>query len=143
MMRCKIWLLAGLFSLCSAVVLADSTPVGVWKTIDDATHQPKALVEISQAADGQLSGKVIKLLQHPDAVCEAEGAQKGKPILGMTILWGLKPDGDGWDGGKIMDPKSGKIYSAKMSFMDGDKKLKVRGFIGFSLLGRTQIWERQ
>ena len=61
----------------------------------------------------------------------------------MTILWDLKKDGDEWNGGHIMDPKNGKTYKCKVKLADGGKKLDVRGFIGFSLLGRTQTWERQ
>jgi uncharacterized protein (DUF2147 family) len=134
---------AAMFGLLSHVALADNTPVGTWKNIDDVTHQAKALIQITQDANGELSGKIVKLLLHPGAVCDnCDGDLKGKPDLGMTILWGLKQDGDSWTGGKILDPDSGKVYSAKMTPKDGGKKLEVRGFIGFSLLGRSQIWER-
>jgi uncharacterized protein (DUF2147 family) len=61
----------------------------------------------------------------------------------MTILWGLSKDGDEWNGGQILDPKNGKIYKAKMSLDDGGRKLNVRGYIGFSLMGRSQVWQRQ
>lgn len=116
---------------------------GTWKTIDDETKQPKALVQISESASGELSGKIVKLFNKPDALCEkCEGGNKDKPIVGMNILWGLKKDGNVWDGGKILDPKTGKIYSAKVK-LDGDNKLEVRGFMGVALLGRTQVWERQ
>lgn len=135
---------AVVFGLFSQWVLAGDSPVGTWKSIDDETHQAKALIQISADANGVLSGKIVKLLQHPDAVCEkCEGALKGKPDLGMTILWGLKNEGENWSGGRILDPKSGKIYSAKMKLVEGGKKLEVRGFIGISMLGRSQVWERQ
>lgn len=145
MMRWKFATVAALFGLLSHFALASDTPVGTWKNIDDETHQAKALIQISQDANGVLTGKIVKLLQHPDAVCDAcEGDLKGKPDLGMTILWGLKPDGgDSWEGGQILDPKSGNVYSAKMSLVEGGKKLVVRGFLGISLLGRSQVWERQ
>lgn len=117
---------------------------GTWKTIDDKTGQPKALVQISDNG-GELTGKIVKLFAKPDAVCDkCEGEKKDKPIVGMTILWGLKKDGeDLWKDGKILDPKEGKIYSSKASLADGGNKLEVRGFVGVSLLGRTQTWVRQ
>ncbi|GGY14514.1 DUF2147 domain-containing protein [Paludibacterium paludis] len=141
------WKTAGaavILGLMSQIALADSA-AGVWKNIDDETHQAKALIQISEAGGGELSGKIIKLLHKPDAVCDkCEGDLKDKPVNGMTILWGLKKDGESaWSGGKILDPKSGKVYSAKMKLIDGGKKLEVRGFLGVSLLGRSQVWERQ
>ncbi|MXR35442.1 DUF2147 domain-containing protein [Craterilacuibacter sinensis] len=130
-----------LATLVSGSALAAGV-VGTWKTIDDETKQPKALVQISESAGGELSGKIIKLFNKPEAVCDkCEGANKDKPVVGMNILWGLKKDGNSWTGGKILDPKSGKVYSAKMK-LEGDNKLEVRGFIGMALLGRTQVWER-
>lgn len=130
-------------TLCSSLALAAGAG-GTWKTIDDETKQPKALVEITEAANGELTGKIVKLFANPEAVCEkCEGALKGKPVVGMTILTGLKKDGEEWEGGKILDPKSGKVYSAKAKLTEGGKKLEVRGFLGVALLGRTQTWERQ
>ena len=137
--------------LGAMLLVASLTPLamasgasGTWKTIDDETKQAKALVEISESANGELMGKIVKLFANPDAVCDkCEGALKGKPVIGMTILTGLKKGGEGWEGGKILDPKSGKVYSAKAKLTAGDKKLEVRGFLGLALLGRTQTWERQ
>lgn len=139
----KKTLLALPLLLGSALAMANGA-AGNWKTIDDETKQAKAIVEISEGANGELTGRIAKLLLNPDAVCDkCEGALKGKPVNGMTILTGLKKGGDGWEGGKILDPKSGKVYSAKAKLAEAGKKLEVRGFIGMALLGRTQTWERQ
>ena len=123
-----------------------TTPVGTWKNIDDKTGQAKALIQITESG-GKLEGKIIKVLKSddgPNPVCKAcDGERKGKPVEGMTILWGLSKDGDEWNGGQILDPKNGKIYKAKMSLDDGGRKLNVRGYIGFSLMGRSQVWLRQ
>ncbi|CUA86942.1 Uncharacterized conserved protein, DUF2147 family [Gulbenkiania indica] len=138
--------LAATTLLCAALspfALAESA-AGTWKTIDDETKQAKALVQISELPSGELSGRIVKLFNNPDAVCEkCDGTNKGKPINGLNILWGLQKQGEGWEGGKILDPKSGKVYSAKAKLIDGGRKLEVRGFLGVSLLGRTQVWERQ
>lgn len=126
---------------------AQQTPVGTWTTIDDTTKQPKSVVEIYEAQDGSLSGKVIKVLQStqgPNPVCkECQGARKNQPVEGMEIIWGVTRSGSDWKGGKILDPATGKIYSVKMSLADNGAKLEVRGFMGFSLLGKTQIWQRK
>ncbi|WP_250623854.1 DUF2147 domain-containing protein [Pinirhizobacter soli] len=123
-----------------------TTPVGTWKTIDDKTGEAKALVQITDSG-GKLEGKIIKILKSddgPNPVCkECDGERKNKPVEGMTILWGLAKDGDEWNGGQILDPKNGKIYKAKLSLDDGGRKLNVRGYIGFSLMGRSQVWQRQ
>ena len=123
------------------------SPVGRWKTIDDETNAERSIVEITQVGD-ELQGRILKIFyrpdEKPDPVCEAcEGERKNQPIVGMTFLWGLKPDSGDWAGGAILDPKNGKIYNAKASLDEGGQKLRVRGFIGTPLLGRTQIWLRE
>ena len=131
----------------SAVAMAQNTPVGSWTTIDDETGKPKSVVEIYEARDGSLAGRVDEILQSdrgPDPVCDkCSGANKDKPVKGMVILWGIKQKGNTWEGGKILDPASGKVYSVKVTPTEGGSKLEVRGFMGFSLLGRTQTWVRQ
>jgi uncharacterized protein (DUF2147 family) len=126
---------------------AEPSPVGLWRTIDDQTGQPKGLVRIREV-DGQLEGKVEKAFpkpgEDPAPKCDkCDGARHNQPVLGMTILWGLTQQGDEYQGGEILDPESGKIYRVKMKLTDGGKKLEVRGFIGISLLGRSQIWLRE
>jgi len=122
-----------------------TSAIGNWVTIDDKTGKAKSIVKITQVGD-ELRGSIVKLMDpaKQNAVCdECKGVNKDKPIKGMIMMWGLKPAGAGWAGGRILDPSNGKIYKAKMSLVDGGKKLNVRGFIGFSLLGRTQTWIRQ
>ena len=124
---------------------ATDTPVGKWKTIDDKTHEVKSIVEITENG-GLLEGKVLQVLKSdhgPHPVCsECDGERKNKPIEGMTIMWGLKKDGDEWSGGQILDPGKGKIYKVTLKLEDAGKKLDVHGYIGFSLLGRSQEWVR-
>jgi uncharacterized protein (DUF2147 family) len=61
----------------------------------------------------------------------------------MTIMWGVRRDDDVWDGGHILDPSDGKVYKVKLTLKDGGAKLDVHAYIGFALLGRSQVWERQ
>jgi uncharacterized protein (DUF2147 family) len=145
-LRCYVIACVVTLSLSVRAFAADATPVGVWKTIDDKTGQPKSIVEIFELK-GELAGKVSQVLQSdqgPNPICkECDGDRKDKPVVGMTIMWGMKKDGDEWSGGKILDPKNGKTYGCKMHLTDNGQKLEVRGFVGFSLLGRSQVWERQ
>lgn len=132
----------------TSMVFAAESPAGRWQTIDDETGKPKSIVEIQQATDGTLTGKVAKILQSdhgPNPLCSAcEGERKDQPITGMTILWGLKPDGESvWTGGTILDPAKGKTYRAKVTLLEGGETLEMRGYIGIEALGRTQTWVRQ
>ena len=117
--------------------------IGKWKTIDDETGQPKSIVEIYEA-NGKIYGKIIEIFDpvRKAEVCkECSGADKNKPILGMIVLRGLSKDEDEFNGGKIIDPKNGKTYKCSIALENKDK-LKVRGYIGFSLIGRSQYWVR-
>lgn len=126
---------------------AEPSPVGLWKTIDDNSGQPRGLIRIREF-HGRLEGIVEKGFpkpgeNQPPKCDKCDGARHNQPILGMTILWGLTKQGDEYQGGEILDPESGKIYRAKMKLIDNGKKLEVRGFIGVSLFGRSQIWLRE
>ena len=112
-----------------------------WKTIDEETGKEKSIVEIYQVK-GKIYAKVDELLTkgEENKICEnCEGANKNKPIKGMVIINGLTKDGDEWNGAKILDPKTGKEYKCYLVLENPDK-LKVRGYLGFALLGRTQYW---
>ena len=130
----------------AGTAFAQATPVGLWKTIDDETKAEKSHVRISEA-DGVLSGRIEKLLdpKKQDSKCDkCTDSRKDQPVLGMTILEGVKKDGEdnSWSGGTILDPNNGKVYKVRMSPKDGGKALDVRGYIGMPLLGRTQTWLR-
>ncbi|MGH1440105.1 MAG: DUF2147 domain-containing protein [Cellvibrionaceae bacterium] len=134
--------------LFSGQMLAQDTssPIGQWKTIDDETGKPKSIIEIYDN-NGELEGKIIELLNpsKPNPLCDkCEGERKNQAITGMVIIWGVTANEENtkWGGGKILDPKKGKIYKVKFSLKDNGGKLKVRGYIGAPLLGRTQVWER-
>ena len=139
--------LAAAWLCCAALsAWASDTPVGVWRTIDDKTGKEKSLVRISEV-NGELRGTIEKLFrepgEEPNPNCDkCPGDKKNKPVIGMTILTGLKSDGQEYAGGDILDPANGKTYKCKMWTSDGGKKLNVRGFIGVSVLGRTQVWVR-
>lgn len=120
--------------------------LGKWNTIDDETGKKKSVVELYKDGD-KLYGKIIKLFRSPDEdpdpvcdKCDKDDPRYNKKIEGMVILEGLEWDDDEWDDGTIMDPKNGKVYSCKLWLKDGE--LQVRGYMGFSLIGRSQTWKK-
>lgn len=119
------------------------TIFGKWKTIDDETGKEKGIVEIFER-NGKIFGRIIDILdiEHKHHKCEkCEGEDNNKPILGLTIIKGMKKNGNEYEGGKVLDPKNGKSYQCKIS-LEGKDKLIVRGYIGISLFGRSQTWVR-
>ena len=126
-----------------STTIQSQTVLGKWKTIDDETGQAKSIVEVYENS-GKIYGKVLEIFDaiHKNDVCkECIGVDKNKPIQGMVILRGLTKDDNEYSGGKIIDPKNGKIYKCSISLESKDK-LKIRGYIGFSLIGRSQYWVR-
>lgn len=145
-MRIRILLLIAL-GLISTLAAANENPVGLWRTIDDKSGKEKSLVRVSES-NGQLQITIEKLFrepgEEPNPLCDkCSGEKKNKPVIGMQIGNGLKKDGDVWSGGDILDPQNGKTYKCKVWLEDKGKKLNVRGFIGVSVLGRTQVWVRE
>lgn len=135
-----------IMALAAAAIAAPPSPVGLWRTFDDRSGRESGLIEITENG-GELVGRIVKIIPQPgdpaDPVCKkCDGPEKNQKVLGMMILKGFRPDGDEWDGGTILDPRSGNVYSSELRIDDGGRKLLVRGYIGISLLGRTQTWVR-
>ncbi len=125
-----------------------STPAGTWRTIDDSTRKDKSLVRIVESG-GVYTGTVEKIIDPDatkDAVCkDCSDERKDKPIVGMTILRGVKQSADDkavYEGGDILDPNNGKVYRIRLKVIDNGARLEVRGYIGTPMLGRTQTWVR-
>ena len=140
-------LILGVFLFVSYSNAQSLDPVlGVWKSIDEKTNQPSSIIRLDEK-NGELIGTVTELIPTPGEtlvthcnLCKDE--RKGKPIIGMVILRGLKKSSPGvWSGGEILDPEEGEIYKVKINMVN-DKTLEVRGYIGIPLLGRTQTWVR-
>jgi uncharacterized protein (DUF2147 family) len=126
----------------SAAPSADS-PIGLWKTFDDKTGAARAIVRI-YARDGLLFGKIEGSFTPgvEKRVCQVcSDDRKDQPMLGLVIIRNMKHADDEYGGGDILDPDTGKVYHCKMHVEDGTR-LVVRGYIGFSLLGRNQTWQR-
>jgi len=130
----------------AATTQSQITPIGLWKSLDDKTSEPRSIIEITEK-NGHLSGKIVKIYyqdgEGPADVCHlCRGARNNKLILGMTIMTGLAGNGRYWQGGEVVDPSNGKVYHCKLKLSDDGNKLFLRGYIGISLFGRTQTWLR-
>ncbi|MCD2167211.1 DUF2147 domain-containing protein [Comamonas sediminis] len=138
-------MVAGSLAVALPALAADMSPVGLWRTFDEKSGEPKSEVRISDSG-GVLSGKVEKLLRKgadPQAVCDrCTDDRKGQPLVGLEIIRGAKQaQGKAvWEDGKILDPENGSTYSLKLTPADNGNKLDVRGSIG--PFGRTQTWSR-
>lgn len=146
MLKIAAYLTFSLFLLFSNIVIAENlSPVGLWKTIDDKTGKPRSLIRINET-NGEYSATIEKGLLATDtgeAICDkCSDERKNQKLLGMTIVKGLKKNGPQYDGGEILDPDNGKTYRCKMKLDESGNGLEVRGFVGISLLGRSQIWNR-
>ena len=138
--------LATVLVLAGTAAWAQSSPAGLWRTIDDDGKTEKSHVRIAESG-GTLSGRIEKIADpsKQSARCaECEGARKDQPVLGMTIIEGVRraSGADHWDGGTILDPNNGKVYKVRMTLKDGGRALEVRGYVGMPLLGRSQTWQR-
>lgn len=132
-----------LIILLVGVLSAQNNIIGKWKAIDDETGKALAIVEIFEK-NQMIFGRVLDIMNPKSRTVQCEnctGDDKDRPILGMLVIKGLTKDGEEYSGGKILDPKSGKLYKCYIT-LEALDKLKVRGYIGISLFGRTQYWHR-
>jgi uncharacterized protein (DUF2147 family) len=120
------------------------SPAGLWKTTDDKTHQPRGLVRLYEQ-DGAIFGKIEASFDPKEAneICDkCKDERRNQRVIGMVFLRNMRPQGQEYGGGDILDPDTGSVYRCKMTLEDNGQKLVVRGFLGVSLLGRSQTWIR-
>lgn len=119
--------------------------VGTWKNGEGTGH-----IEIYKTTSGHYAGKIIWLKEPIDEETgkpkldkrNPDKAKRNTPTLGLINMRGFKHDGGNvWSDGHIYDPKKGKEYSCKIT-MNDNNNLDVRGYIGISLIGRTDTWTR-
>ena len=128
---------------CTFQSLTAQDVLGNWNTIDPDTGAKESIIEIYKTGD-KIYGKIVHIVKEEDRdkkCIECTGKDKDQPIQGLVIVRGLEKEGDEWTGGKILDPKNGKLYKCYVELEDKNK-LKLRGYIGFSLIGRTEYWYR-
>jgi len=141
-------LLACAILAAPVAVRAQPSPAGLWQIIDDATGKPRAEIRID-VTNSELTGTVVRSLvpgEAGDKLCNrCPGSRRNKPMIGMAIVSGLRRDGANpllWNGGEVLDPDNGKLYRAKIDLAPDGQTLKMRGYLGVAMIGRTQQWRR-
>jgi uncharacterized protein (DUF2147 family) len=116
--------------------------IGHWQIVDsDGTPGGQAEIYVE---NGKLFGRVTQVRpgRTPQDLCDkCSGEYKNQLILGMVIMRNFHPDGEDWVGGTVVDPENGWVYKGKI-WSEGNDKVHLRGYIGISLLGRTEVWTR-
>jgi uncharacterized protein (DUF2147 family) len=128
-------------ALASAYASEPVSPIGLWQTED-------AKIEIFEA-DGKLNGRIAALNQEytTDGVEKTDihnpdSAKRSRPLVGLVFMMGFTPAAPGrWEHGTVYDPKTGNTYASFLEYKGGDI-LKLRGYIGISLIGRTAVWTK-
>ena len=145
---CAVLVAAWVCGAAGGVAAQTSTsdsPLGLWRTIDDKTGKPRSVVRIYEE-NGRLFGRIVRGFDAREnerrcTLCSDE--RRDQLLRGLLIIRNFKPDGAEYVDGDILDPDNGKTYSARMKLEEGGRKLAVRGFVGISLFGRSQVWERE
>jgi len=131
------------FFLVTFFNLQSQSIFGKWHSTNEETGEVDSVIEVYEK-NGKAFAKIVEIKnpKRKNAICDlCTGENKDKPILGLNILTGLEKDGDEWSGGKILDPRNGKVYKCYIK-LETENKLKIRGYIGFSLIGKTVFWTR-
>jgi uncharacterized protein (DUF2147 family) len=126
----------------------EPSAIGLWEQVDDKTGQPESWFSITEK-DGVYTGKIVKMFPKPGdpppeswRCTKCEGDEKNAQVLGLALIKGMKRDGLNYQDGTIMDPRDGTVYRALMRLSPDNKKLEVRGYLGISIAGRSQYWNR-
>ena len=125
---------------------AEPTAVGLWEQVDEKSGKPESWFKITER-NGAYEGNIVKIFFKPGEdenwVCDkCEGAERGKPVLGLALIKSMQRNGTSYENGTIMDPRDGAVYRALMKLSPDGQKLEVRGYLGISLFGRSQVWNR-
>lgn len=132
------------FTFFSVLIMSAQSVLGVWKTIDDNSGDPKSMVEIYEDTEGKVHGKILKIFnpEKKGLLCtECTGEDKDTLVEGMVFIRDLEKDGDEFNGGIIINPENGTVYKCYIKLLSPDE-LKIRGYVGVPIIGRTQHWLR-
>jgi len=138
---------------CETSAAQQHSPEGYWQIIDDETNKPRAIIHICAVNHGALFfGEIIQANYNQGesaedrcSKCGLQDWRHNQLNLGLVILTDMKTDPNNplkLQGGKILDPKNGKIYDATITQRNNGQTIEARGYLLFTLLGRSQTWQR-
>jgi uncharacterized protein (DUF2147 family) len=139
-------------ALCMLVIsvplvgVPQRTAAGLWERVDES-GAPVAWFRIIDC-NGVYQGKMVKIFPRPGedpsnwrcTACQDD--QKNAPVIGLTFIKGMRRNGLAYEGGSILDPRSGLVYSARMELSPDGDQLEVRGYLGIPILGQSEFWRR-
>jgi uncharacterized protein (DUF2147 family) len=126
-----------------SIAINAQTIFGKWHSKNNITGEIEAVIRMYEKGQKAFA-KIIEIKdpEKQNSICNlCRGKNKGKIILGLNILTGLEKNGNKWSEGSILDPRNGKIYTCYIELINPNK-LKIRGYIGISLFGKTAYWEK-
>ncbi|MGB3544429.1 DUF2147 domain-containing protein [Rubrivirga sp.] len=121
---------------------AQASPAGCWATVDDDDGSVKSYVKIYQSGS-TLVGDIVRLTVNDGRCVDCADRYDGRVLRNERIMSGFTLDGDRYEDGSIIDPKSGRTYNGVMNLVEGNSdRLYLRGYLGIRALGRSQTWRR-
>lgn len=116
----------------------DHAVLGYWFSADEDEPLNDGIIEVYQKGD-RFFGRIV--WSRRDNPIDVEG--DGRPLMDRDILMDFRhAGGNRYGSGRIYNPRNGRTYSCTLEVLDGGKRLRVRGYVGISLFGRTEFWTR-
>ena len=148
--RMLIKAIVGFSIACASLTTFAASIEGYWKSIEERTGEQLSIVEIRKGNDGRYHGKIVYRYPNSHGIAltnctKCPAPYTNKPILGLEILSGFREDpnkADAYIDGRVLEPTSGRIYKGKAVVSGEGKRLRMRGYMGVSALGRTIVWLR-